>query len=183
MSAAVDLLVHYAGWTDKLHDVLRDVNPVAAPFLSFSTQEPTASSARCAPTTASLASVVGVIAPALAAGNTVVAILPEHWPLTGLDLGEVLGVSDVPGGSVNLLSGRTAELAHALAGHRGVNALIEATGDPDIARTVDELASPKRSSGSCTSPRRRRSFTTSSEALRRLEALTEMRTAWHPVGA
>jgi acyl-CoA reductase-like NAD-dependent aldehyde dehydrogenase len=125
---------------------------------------------------------VGVIAPALAAGNTVVAILPERWPLTGLDLGEVLGVSDVPGGSVNLLSGRTAELAHALAGHRGVNALIEATGDPDIARTVDELASEtlKRV---LHLPAPAPLVTTSSEALRRLEALTEMRTAWHPVGA
>ena len=182
VSAAVDLLVHYAGWTDKLHAVLGGVNPVAAPFLSFTTPEPTGVVGAVCADEPSLASVVGVIAPALAAGNTVVVILPERWPLTGLDLGEVLGVSDVPGGTVNLLSGRTAELAPALAGHRGVNALIEATGDPDIARTVDELASEtlKRV---LHLPAPAPLVTTSSEALRRLEALTEMRTAWHPVGA
>ena len=182
VSAAVDLLVHYAGWTDKLHAVLGGVNPVAAPFLSFSTPEPTGVVGAVCADDPSLASVVGVIAPALAAGNTVVAILPERWPLTGLDLGEVFGVSDVPGGGVNLLSGRTAELAHALAGHRGVNALIEATGEPEIARTVDELASEtlKRV---LHLPAPAPLTTTSSEALRRLEALTEMRTAWHPVGA
>jgi acyl-CoA reductase-like NAD-dependent aldehyde dehydrogenase len=182
VSAAVDLLVHYAGWTDKLHAVLGGVNPVAAPFLSFTTPEPTGVVGAVCADEPSLASVVGVIAPALAAGNTVVVILPERWPLTGLDLGEVLGVSDVPGGSVNLLSGRTAELASALAGHRGVNALIEATGDAEIARTVDELASEtlKRV---LHLPAPAPLVTTSSEALRRLEALTEMRTAWHPVGA
>ena len=84
------MLVHYAGWTDKLHAVLGGVNPVAAPFLSFSTPEPTGVVGVVAPEEPELLGLVGAIAPALAAGNTVVAICSERWPLAGLDLGEVL---------------------------------------------------------------------------------------------
>ena len=111
VAAAVDALVHYAGWTDKLHAVLGGVNPVAAPFLSFSTPEPTGVVGVVAPEEPELLGLVGAIAPALAAGNAVVAICSERWPLAGLDLGEVLAVSDVPGGVVNLLAGRRDELA------------------------------------------------------------------------
>ena len=102
------MLVHYAGWTDKLAPVLGGVNPVAAPFLSFSLPEPTGVVGVVAPDEPELLGLVAELAPALAAGNTVVAVLSEASPLGGLDLGEVLGVSDVPGGVVNLLSGRRA---------------------------------------------------------------------------
>ena len=84
---------------------------------------------------------MAAIAPALAAGNTVVAILSEQRPLAGLDLGEVLGVSDVPGGVVNLLSGRRAELAPALGAHRDLNAIVDATGDADLVGRARPLAS------------------------------------------
>jgi acyl-CoA reductase-like NAD-dependent aldehyde dehydrogenase len=170
---AVDALVHYAGWTDKLHAVLGTVNPVAAPFLSLSTPEPSGVVAvLCGPDEA-LPSVVCAIAAALAAGNAVVVALPERRPLPGLDLGEVLGVSDVPGGVVNLLSGRAAELVGALAAHRDVNAIIDATGDPALAVAVDRFAAEtlKRVVRGDHSP------------LQRLEALTELRTVWHPIGA
>ncbi len=83
VAAAVDVLVHYAGWTDKLHPVLGGVNPVAAPFLSFSTPEPTGVVGVVAPEEPELLGLVGAIAPALAAGNTVVAICSERWPLAG----------------------------------------------------------------------------------------------------
>ena len=126
------MLVHYAGWTDKLHAVLGGVNPVAAPFLSFSVPEPTGVVGVVAPEEPELLGLVGAIAPALAAGNVVVAICSERWPLAGLDLGEVLAVSDVPGGVVNLLAGRRAELAPALGAHRDLNAIVDASGDAEL---------------------------------------------------
>ena len=134
------MLVHYAGWTDKLHAVLGGINPVAAPFLSFSLPEPTGVVGVVAPDEPALLGLVAELAPALAAGNTVVAILSETQPLPGLDLAEVLGVSDVPGGVVNLLSGRRGELATALGGHRDLNAIVDAAGDAELSAELDRLA-------------------------------------------
>jgi len=173
VGAAVDLLVHYAGWTDKLHAVLGTINPVAAPFLSLSTPEPSGVVAVFCGAEDGLAQVVASIAAPLAAGNVVVVALPERTPLAGLDLGEVLGVSDVPGGVVNLLSGRTDELLPALAAHRDVNAIIDATNNADLAVTVDTFASETL----------KRVIRGEQSSLQRLEALTELRTVWHPVGA
>jgi acyl-CoA reductase-like NAD-dependent aldehyde dehydrogenase len=170
---AVDSMVHYAGWTDKLHAVLGGVNPVAAPFLSMSTPEPTGVVAILCGADDPLARIVEPIAAALAAGNVVVVALPENDPLPGLDLGEVLGVSDVPGGVVNLISGRTTELVPALASHRDVNAIIDQTGSSDLAIQIDTFASETL----------KRVLRGDSSSLARLEALTELRTVWHPVGA
>ena len=179
VAAAVDVLVHYAGWTDKLHAVLGGVNPVAAPFLSFSTPEATGVAGVVAPEEPELLGLVGAVAPALAAGNTVVAICSARWPLAGLDLGEVLAVSDVPAGVVNLLAGRRDELAPALGAHRDLNAIVDATGDGELAERLDVLAAEtvKRV------VRIPLGSDAREDALRRLEALTELKTAWHPVGA
>jgi acyl-CoA reductase-like NAD-dependent aldehyde dehydrogenase len=182
IEASIDVLVHYAGWTDKLAPVLGGVNPVAAPFLSFSLPEPTGVVGVLAPHEPELLGLVAELAPALAAGNTVVAVLAEGAPLAGLDLGEVLGVSDVPGGVVNLLSGRRDELAGALAGHPSLNAIVDATGDESLTAAIDELAAESVT-------RVRHAVPTTSygaavvNALTRLEAVTELKTAWHPVGA
>src|ERR671911_258735 len=137
---AIDVLVHYAGWTDKLQPVLGGINPVAAPFLSFSVPEPTGVVGLVAPDSPPLLGLVAELAPALAAGNTVVAVLPDERPLPGLDLGEVLGIADVPGGVVNLLSGRRAELAPVLAGHHALNAIVDASADDALAAEIDKLA-------------------------------------------
>jgi len=182
VDASVDVLLHYAGWTDKLHAVLGCVNPVAAPFLSFSLPEPTGVVGIVAPDAPPLLGVVAELAPALAAGNVAVAILSETDPLPGLDLAEALGVSDVPAGVVNLLSGRRHELATALGGHRDLNAIVDAAGDPGLATELDKLAAEtiKR-------VRHGAAVTTyedaTDDALTRLEAVTELKTAWHPVGA
>jgi acyl-CoA reductase-like NAD-dependent aldehyde dehydrogenase len=182
LAAAVDVLVHYAGWTDKLPAVLGGVNPVAMPFLSFSLPEPTGVVGVVAPDEPPLLGLVAEIAPALAAGNTVVAVISERWPLPALDFAEVLGVSDVPGGVVNLLSGRRAELAPALGAHRDLNAIVDAAGDDELAAELDRLAAE-------TVKRTRHGAAAGSyeaatdDALARLEAVTELKTAWHPVGA
>jgi acyl-CoA reductase-like NAD-dependent aldehyde dehydrogenase len=170
---AIDTFVHYAGWTDKLHAVLGTINPVAAPFLSMSTPEPTGVVAVLMAADASLPELVEAIAAPLAAGNVVVVALPEAKPLPGLDLGEVLGVSDIPGGVVNLLSGRASELVPALAAHRDVNAIVDATGDPELARQIDTFASETL----------KRVLRGERSPLERLAALTEIRTVWHPIGA
>ena len=176
---AIDLLVHYAGWTDKLAAVMGGVNPVAAPFLSFSTPEATGVVGVVAPEEPELLGLVGAIAPALAAGNAVVAICSERWPLAGLDLGEVLAVSDVPAGVVNLLAGRREELALALGAHRDLNAIVDASGDAELAEKLDVLAAEtvKRV------VRIPQGSDAREDALRRLEGLTELKTAWHPIGA
>jgi acyl-CoA reductase-like NAD-dependent aldehyde dehydrogenase len=182
VDAAVDVLVHYAGWTDKLHPVLGGINPVAAPFLSFSLPEPTGVVGVVAPDAPPLLGLVAELAPALAAGNVAVAILSESAPLPGLDLAEALGVSDVPAGVVNLLSGRRGELAKALGAHRDLNAILDAGGDADLATELDKLAAETikrvRHGDAPTSYE-----AATDDALERLDAVTELKTAWHPVGA
>jgi acyl-CoA reductase-like NAD-dependent aldehyde dehydrogenase len=182
LGAAVDTLVHYAGWTDKLAAVMGGINPVAAPYLSFSAPEPTGVVAVLAPDEPDLLGLVREIAPALAAGNTVVAIVSRRWPARALDLGEVAAVSDVPAGTLNLLCGRMDELLTPLCGHRDVNAIVDATGDPARAAAIDELAAEtvkrvsRPSDGAGVAA-------VGAGSLARLEALTELKTAWHPVGS
>jgi acyl-CoA reductase-like NAD-dependent aldehyde dehydrogenase len=182
VAAAVDVLVHYAGWTDKLGAVLGGVNPVAAPFLSFSLPEPTGVVGVVAPDEPRLLGLVAELAPALAAGNTVVAIISERWPLAALDFAEVLGVSDVPGGVINLLSGRRSELAPALGAHRDLNAIVDAAGDAELSIELDRLAAETVKRARHGPPARSYEAATD-DALARLEAVTELKTAWHPVGA
>jgi hypothetical protein len=111
-----------------------------------------------------------------------VCLLSNKEPLPGLDLGEVLGIADVPGGVVNLLSGRRAELVPVLAGHHALNAIVDCSSNPALGAEIDRLASE-----SVTRVRHARPTTGYEEAvqdaLSRLEAVTELKTAWHPVGA
>jgi acyl-CoA reductase-like NAD-dependent aldehyde dehydrogenase len=175
IDAAVDLLVHYAGWTDKLAVVMGGINPVAGPHLSFSSPEPTGVVAVLAPDAPDVLGLVREVAPVLAAGNSAVVLVSRRSPLRPLDLGEVAGVSDIPGGVLNLLSGRLDELVAPLCGHRDVNAIVDATGDPSLAAGIDELAAETVKRVSRPDP--------DTDALSRLEAVTELKTAWHPVGA
>ena len=177
------MLVHYAGWTDKLAAVLGGVNPVAAPFLSFSLPEPTGVVGVVAPDEPELLGLVAELAPALAAGNTVVAVLSEAAPLGGLDLGEVLGVSDVPGGVVNLLSGRRARADRGARGAPGRERGGGRGGRPG-ARRPRSTSWPRRASRACATRRPTGSYEAAvADALARLEAVTELKTAWHPIGA
>ncbi len=174
VGAAVDTLVHYAGWTDKFAAVIGGINPVAAPYLSFSVPEPTGVVAVLAPDEPDLVGLIREIAPALAAGNSVVAVVSRQSPLRSLDLGEVAGVSDIPGGVLKLLCGRLDELLTPLCGHRDVNAIVDATGEAERAATIDELA---------VETVKRVSRPGGEDTLARIEALTELKTAWHPIGA
>ena len=123
VSAAIDRWVWYAGWTDKVAQVAGNANPVAGPYFNLSAPEPTGVVAVLAPQDSSLLGLVSVLAPVLVPGNTAVVVTSESRPLPAVTLSEVLATSDVPGGVVNVITGRTAEVAPWLASHSDVNAL------------------------------------------------------------
>jgi acyl-CoA reductase-like NAD-dependent aldehyde dehydrogenase len=177
IEAAVDTALHYAGWTDKLHAVLGAVNPVAAPHFGFSMPEPSGVIGVLAPEEPDVLGLVAEIMPPLAAGNVVVAVASERWPLLSLHLGEVLGVADVPAGVVNLLSGLRSELVAPLAGHRDVDGIADTTGDPAIVELAAD--SVKR-----IAHRRDADYldVAALDGLTRMEPFIELKTAWHPVG-
>jgi len=137
----VDRIVWYAGWTDKLAQVLGSSNPVAGPYFNFTVPEPTGVVAVIAPDDPPLLGLVSRVLPALTGGNAVVALASETRPLAAIELAEALATSDVPGGAVNLLTGRRSELAPWLASHMDVNAIdiTGADGDsPDLERAAAE---------------------------------------------
>jgi acyl-CoA reductase-like NAD-dependent aldehyde dehydrogenase len=180
IEAAVDHAVHYAGWTDKLHAVLGGVNPVAAPHFNFTMPEPTGVVAVIAPEEPDVLGLVAEILPPLAAGNVVVAVVSERWPLLALHVGEILGVADVPAGVVNLLSGLHSELIKPLAGHRDVDAIVDTTGDPEIVRlAADSVTRVARVGGDGL---RDYLDVRGLDSLTRIEPFVELKTAWHPVG-
>jgi hypothetical protein len=129
VAAAVDRLVWYAGWSDKIAQVAGAANPVAGPYFNFSVPEPTGVVGVLAPQRSSLLGLVSVLAPVVVSGNTAVVLASEQRPLPAIGLAEVLAHSDLPGGVVNVLTGRAAELAPVLAAHRDVDAL-DVTGAP-----------------------------------------------------
>jgi acyl-CoA reductase-like NAD-dependent aldehyde dehydrogenase len=180
VDAAVDRWVWYAGWTDKLAQVHGSANPVAGPFFSFSVPEPTGVVAVLAPQHSSLLGLVSTMAPVLATGCTAVVLAAEAHPLPAMALAEVLATSDVPKGSVNILTGRTAEVAPWLASHLDVDA-IDLTGADDAAlSTALEVAA----AGNVKRVRRldpAEDFT-ADPGLDRLLGVLEVKTVWHPMG-
>jgi acyl-CoA reductase-like NAD-dependent aldehyde dehydrogenase len=173
VAAAVDRVIWYAGWADKLPQVLGGSNPVAGPYFGFSVPEPTGVVAILAPDEPALGGLVSRLAPALVAGNTVVAVASETHPLAAVELAEALATSDVPAGVVNILTGSRDELAPWLAGHMDVNAidLTGANGDTaDLQRLAAEnVKRVVRSSADAQSPWE-------------IERFLEIKTVWHPIG-
>jgi len=174
---AIDRWVWYAGWPDKVAQVAGGANPVAGPYFNFSVPEPTGVVVVIAPADSSLLGLVSVVAPVIATGNTAVVVASEQRPLPAITLAEVLATSDVPGGVVNILTGRTAELAPVLAGHFDVNA-IDLTGVGEAARAeLERLAASNV----------KRAFRAEDDwaappTPRRMLAFLETKTVWHPVG-
>jgi acyl-CoA reductase-like NAD-dependent aldehyde dehydrogenase len=173
VEASIDRVVWYAGWADKLSQVLGGSNPVAGPYFDFTLPEPTGVVAILAPAEPALAGLVSRIAPALVAGNAVVAVASEAHPVAAVELAEALATSDVPGGVVNILTGVGAELAPWLAGHMDVNA-IDLTGADGNVAELERLAAENvkrvvRSSADAQSPWE-------------IEPFLELKTVWHPIG-
>ena len=185
---AIDRWVWYAGWADKIAQVLGSSNPVAAPYFNFTIPEPTGVVGVVAPETSSLLGLVSRLAPPLVSGNTVVLVTSERRPLPAVTLSEVLATSDVPGGVVNVLTGLKRELIPVLAAHEDVDAL-DAWGVPDDIRTETEIAALndiKRVLRRPTTVADARFDWSDDRAAERPEwiaAFLEMKTVWHPIGA
>jgi acyl-CoA reductase-like NAD-dependent aldehyde dehydrogenase len=184
---AIDRWVWYAGWADKIGQVLGSSNPVAAPYFNFTIPEPTGVVGIVAPETSSLLGLVSRLAPPLVTGNTVVVLASERRPLPAVTLTEVLATSDVPGGVVNVLTGHRSELVPVLAGHADVDAL-DTWGVPDDLRVDVELLAAddiKRLSRRSTKVAESRFDWLDDAAAERPEwiaAFLEMKTVWHPIG-
>jgi acyl-CoA reductase-like NAD-dependent aldehyde dehydrogenase len=184
---SIDRWVWYAGWADKIAQVLGSSNPVGAPYFNFTIPEPTGVVGVVAPQASSLLGLVSRVAPPLVAGNTVVILASEARPLPAVTLTEVLATSDVPGGVVNLLTGRRTELVRVLAGHVDVDAL-DVWGVADADRVeVETLAADnvKRLARRPRGTQDARFDWTDDRATERPEwiaAFLEMKTVWHPVG-
>ena len=127
-----DRLVHHAGWTDKYQQVFGSVNPVASPHFNFTTPEPMGVVVVLAPDLPVLLPMVSLLLPVILSGNTVIVIPSERAPLPALSFAEILATSDLPGGVVNILAGKRAELAPHIASHMDVNAIVDGTGVPEI---------------------------------------------------
>jgi acyl-CoA reductase-like NAD-dependent aldehyde dehydrogenase len=173
VAQAVDCLVYYAGWADKYQQIGSSVNPVSSSHFNFSALEPMGVIGIIAPQQTSLIGLVKVIAPIICGGNTVIVAASETLPLCAVTFAEVIHSSDVPGGVVNILTGKVAELAPALAAHMDVNALVtESLGDlnkPLALACVENL-------------KRHITYSNSTDqGLQRITDLQEVKTTWHPI--
>ncbi|OAH13906.1 aldehyde dehydrogenase family protein [Streptomyces jeddahensis] len=183
VDAAIDRWVWYAGWTDKISQVVGGGNPVAGPFFNLSTPEPTGVVAVLAPQESSFLGLVSVIAPVIATGNTAVVIASEKSPLPALSLGEVLATSDLPGGVVNILSGRTAEIATPLAAHQDVNAIDLTGADEVLAKELEIAAADNLKRLLRPQPVDNPVNWAADPGTHRLTAFLETKTVWHPTGS
>ncbi|HEX4813414.1 MAG TPA: aldehyde dehydrogenase family protein [Nonomuraea sp.] len=178
VDAAVDRLVWYAGWSDKIAAVRGAANPVAGPYFNLSTPEPTGVVAIVAPADP-LLGLVSVVAPVIVTGNTCVVVAAEPAPLAAITLAEVLATSDLPGGVVNILTGRQAELAPWLAGHMDVNGLdLTGVADADLALSCEQAAAENLKRVL----RPVREDWTADPGIGRMTRFLETKTVWHPVG-
>ncbi|CAM3491979.1 aldehyde dehydrogenase family protein [Nocardioides dubius] len=179
---AIDRLVWYAGWADKITQVVGGANPVAGPFFNLSSPEPTGVVAVLAPQESSLLGLVSVVAPAITTGNTVVVVSSHERPLPAVTFAEVLATSDVPGGVVNILTGSAATVGPWLAAHMDVNAidLTGIAGDADLARNL-EIAAADNLKRVRRAPAAEPDWS-QDPGTSAMTWLLETKTVWHPIG-
>jgi len=178
VDAAIDRLVWYAGWADKIAQVTGSANPVAGPYFNHSAPEPTGVVAVVAPDDP-LLGLVSVLAPVITTGNTAVVLASEPAPLPAITLSEVMATADVPGGVVNVLTGFRAEVAPWLASHMDVNGLdLTGVDDRELARDLEAAAAENLKRVR----RPRAEELTETPALDRMTTFLETKTVWHPMG-
>ena len=180
VDAATDRLVWYAGWADKIAQVVGGTNPVSAPYFDFSIPEPTGVVAVLAPQESSLLGLVSVVAPVIVTGNTCVVAASTVRPLPSITFAEVLATSDLPGGVVNVLTGPQGDTAPTLASHMDVNAidLTGTLGNEEVATSLEVAAAENLK-------RVRRPAAEdwyADPALDRMTWTLETKTVWHPIG-
>lgn len=172
VAQAIDLWVWYAGWTDKIAQVMGGLNPVAGPYFNISAPEPTGVVATVAPARPSLLGLVARIAPALTGGNVVVALASEPHPLPAIAVAECMATADVPPGAVNIITGRAVELVPVLASHGDIDAL-DVTGVAEAAlEDVERVAADNV----------KRLIHADAPSPYEVTAFMEIKTVWHPKG-
>ena len=182
VTASIDRLVHYAGWTDKYSQVFSSVNPVASPHFNFTVPEPTGVVAVLTPEEPSLLALVSLVAPVILSGNSAVVLASEEFPLPALTFAEVLATSDFPGGVVNVLAGKRKELAPHFASHMDINAIVDGTADPVLsaqfrggqAQNLKRYAQRTLTAAGW--------FSDKAEDPYWILDTVEFKTAWHPIG-
>lgn len=173
--AAIDMLVYYAGWSDKYQQIFSSVNPVESSYFNFSFPEPTGVVSAIAPQQNGLLGLVSCMAPAIVGGNSVIILAAEKYPLTAIDFAEVLNASDVPGGVINILTGNSKELHSHFSSHMDVNAIIYADNNKEQLKTIQLNAANNV----------KRVVVVKNIADQnpyRILELQEIKTTWHPVG-
>ena len=178
---SIDRWVWYAGWSDKIAQVLGSSNPVAGPYFTFSVPEPTGVVAAIAPERSSLLGLVSVVAPIIVSGNACIVVPSLSRPLPAIALAEVLATSDLPGGVVNILTGRPAEMGPWLASHADVNALDLTGVEDDALATEMEFAAAETITRVLIPPRKAPDWS-EEPGLDRLRSFVETTTVWHPIG-
>lgn len=175
---AIDRFVYYAGWCDKYQQLFSAVNPVASSHFNFSVLEPTGVVAVIADEATSLIGLVSVIAPLIAGGNTCVVLASETKPLCAVTLAEVINSSDVPGGVVNILTGKSSELHTHFSNHMDVNAIVYCRNNKEEIKTIQENASLNV----------KRCFVYANDWMKEeaqgpyfIQDLQEVKTTWHPI--
>ena len=182
VDAAVDRLVWYAGWADKITQVVGNANPVAGPFFNLSTPEPTGVVGVVAPQESSLLGLISVVAPVVVTGNTAVVLSSDERPLPAVTFAEVLATSDVPGGVVNILTGKLSNTAPTLASHMDVNGLdlTGLAGDAEQATALEEAAA-ENLKRILRAPDTEPDWTVE-PGIGRMTTFLETKTVWHPIG-
>jgi acyl-CoA reductase-like NAD-dependent aldehyde dehydrogenase len=169
----IDRIVWYAGWADKLPQVLGGANPVAGPYFNFSIPEPTGVVAVLAPDEPPLLGLVTRLIPPLVGGSAVVAVASETHPLAAIELAEAIATSDVPGGVVNILTGYRKEIGPWLASHMDVNA-IDVCGADGFAAELEQLAAENVKRVVHGRP--------DTQSPWEISSYLELKTVWHPIG-
>ena len=177
-----DRLVHHAGWTDKYQQVFGSVNPVASPHFNFTTPEPMGVVVVLAPDLPVLLPMVSLLLPVILSGNTAIVIPSERAPLPALSFAEILATSDLPGGVVNILAGKRAELAPHIASHMDVNAIVDGAGVPEISAQLQAGVATNLKRYSNHALPEADWFTERGEDPYWILDTVEMKTAWHPIG-
>jgi len=182
VALAIDRLVHFAGWTDKYQQVFGSVNPVATSHFNFTTPEPTGVVVVLAPDEPALLALVSLAAPVILSGNTAVVVASETFPLPAATFAEILATSDLPGGVVNILTGRRAELAPHVAMHMDVNAIVDGAGDREISATLQAGGAANLKRYANHSIASAHWFAAKAENPYWILDTIEFKTAWHPIG-
>jgi acyl-CoA reductase-like NAD-dependent aldehyde dehydrogenase len=182
VASSIDRLVYFAGWTDKFAQVFGAVNPVASSHFNFSIPEPTGVVAVLAPDEPSLLPIISLAASAALTGNSVIVIASEKFPLPALTFAEILATSDLPGGVINILAGKRAELAPHLASHMDINAIVNASGVEEMDRDLQAGTAVNLKRYATRKMTAADWFTDAAENPYWIADTVEFKTAWHPIG-